>query len=116
MESPHSELGTRFADGLRSDHADSLADVSQMATGQITPITLATDTESRFTGNWRSHIYLIDTISFQTVNHALIDQSAFLSNHVTGYLMDHISSQNSPEHAITQWCDDVTTFDDGRHS
>ena len=115
MKSPHSELGTRFTDGLRSDHADSLTDISQMTTGQITSITLAADTEPCFTGNWRSYKDLIDTISFQAVDHTLTDQLALFGNHVTGFLMDHISGQNSPEHAITQWSNDVTTFDDRRH-
>ncbi len=51
MEGTHGQLGTRLTDGLGSYNTHGLTDVGQMATGQVTTITFATDTEVGFTGN-----------------------------------------------------------------
>ena len=51
VERPHGELGARFADGLRCDHADRLADLHQPAGGEVAPVAHPADTLAGLAGH-----------------------------------------------------------------
>ena len=51
VERAHRQLGSRFADGLRRDHAHRLPDIDRLSTRQIPSITGCTHTEPCLTRN-----------------------------------------------------------------
>src|SRR5205823_13375085 len=60
VERTHGQLRARLADGLRRDDADGLADLHQLAGGEIAAVALAADAELGVARLWRAHTQLRD--------------------------------------------------------
>ena len=59
VERTHRQLGARFADRLRRNHADCFARVHQFTARQIAPITFGTQAIAGLTGNRRAHFHFV---------------------------------------------------------
>ena len=114
MEGTHGELGARLTDGLGGDDADGLADVDEVAAGQIASVALLADAMTRFAGNRRAHPDLIHTRFFNPRDQHFIDHGARGHEHVVGARHQHILRGGAAEDPCAQTLDHVTPFDDGR--
>ena len=72
-----------------------------MAAGQVTTITVATNTESCFTCDWRTHVDLVDATGFEFVHHAFVDHGASLDDNFTRRFVYRIGSQHPAQNAFT---------------
>ena len=111
MESTHGELGTRFTNRLRSDHAHCFADIDQVATAQVAPITLATEAEACFTGQRGAHFDLIDAQGFDGVAHILGQQCSSFKYRFLRFRVDDIADSDASEYPLAQGFDHFAAFD-----
>src|SRR5690606_3744007 len=74
VEGTHGQLGTRLADGLRGDDADRLADVDQVATGQVAAVAVRAHAERRFAADGGAHLDRLYAGFFQLVDPLLVQQ------------------------------------------
>ena len=61
VEGTHSQLGTRFPDGLRRCNPDGFADFDRLSGCQASAVALAADTGFALAGKYRADLYLLDT-------------------------------------------------------
>ena len=90
VEGPHRQLGTRFTDRLRSDHADRLAAVDKAATAQVAPVALGANSKAGFAGQRGAHLHFIDADQFKLVNHILVEHRTSAHHHRAVLGMQHI--------------------------
>jgi len=116
VERTHGQLGTRLTDGLCGDNADSLAHIDLVATGQVTAITLGTDTVTSLTGDRRANPDFVHTGTLKGFNRFLIQQDAGLDNGIVLVRWRKgCSGGNTTKHTITQRYNHVATLDVRRH-
>ena len=113
VEGPHGELGTRFANRLRSNHADGFAGIHQRATAQITAIALGAQTVTGVTGQRCANLDFVHTGLIDQITQIFGQHSARLDDRFLRLRMDHIGSGDATENTIAKRLDDFTTFDEG---
>ncbi len=86
MEGTHSELRTRFTDGLSSHHTDGRSEGDDMTTSEIDTITALADAATSLTGDNRSHFHLLQSRFFASFRLNTGDKIIFLDNGFSFYL------------------------------
>src|SRR5208282_2413246 len=61
VESTHRELGSRFADRLRGDNSDRLAEVDQMSAAEVASVAAHADSSARLAGQHRANLDSLDS-------------------------------------------------------
>ncbi len=115
VESPHGQLGAGFADGLRGDHADRFAIGHQRAAAEVAAVALGADAVAGFAGQRGAHLDLVDTGSFDQIEHVFIEHLARRNDDLLGLGVDHVDSGHTAEHAVAQRFDDFAAFDQRAH-
>ena len=81
VEGTHGELGARLADGLGRDDAHGLADVDQMAAGQVAPVAERADAAFGLAGQRRTHHDGGHAVLFQDLGLTFVDEGVFRQEH-----------------------------------
>src|SRR5690606_21325738 len=84
VERAHRELRARPADRLRGDDAHRLADVDEVAAGQIAPVAPRTDAAQRLAGEDRADLHLLDAGLFHPAHARLVEDVALVADHLVG--------------------------------
>ena len=113
MEGTHSQLGTRLTDRLGSDNTDSFAEVDDMATSQVTPITGSTDATTTLTGKDRTNLDLLYTGIFNLQDQGLINGLVVLDKHFIRNRVNNILKSGTAKDTITQGLDNFTALNQG---
>jgi hypothetical protein len=82
MEGTHGQLGTGFADRLRSNNPDCLTNIDQMTATQVPAVAIATNTVSGLAGNCATYYNLINAKIFNTIHPCLINHSPPWDQHI----------------------------------
>ena len=116
MERTHGQLGTGLTNRLGGDDADRLADVDDVAAGQIASVAESANAERSRAGDRRTHEYRLHAIGFQLLDDLLVEQGAAGDDRI--FLVArrvHVLGNHATEHAIAQRLDHIAAFDDGGH-
>ena len=115
VEGAHGELRARLADRLGGDHADRLADIDRRAAGEIAPVAFAADAMLALADQRRADVDRLDADLVDPQRRGLVDQLAFLGDHVAGLGVDHVFGRGAAEDALAERGDDRAALDDRAH-
>src|SRR5690606_14673849 len=116
VEGTHGQLGTRLTDRLGRDNTDRLTDIDLMTTCQVATVAGGAHAVAGFTGDRRTDNHFVDTVQLEELNTLLIDQRAGVDDDIIGARLDHVTGDDSTQHALTQRLDDAATFDMRLHA
>ena len=115
VESTHGQLRARLTDGLRSNHADCLTGIHQLAARQVAAITMGAQAVAGFTGNRGAHFDFIHTGMVNQVDQLLVQQSAGFHQRFAAGRINHIRSGYTAENTVAQRFNHVTALHYGFH-
>src|SRR5690348_7182722 len=116
VEGTHRQLGAGFADRLRGDHANRLADVDDVSARQVAPVAQRTYAELGFTGDGRTHLHALHAGLVEFLDQRFVEQRVALHDRfvVIARCID-VLDRDTAEHAIAQRLDDVAALHDRSH-
>ena len=100
MESPHGELRSRLADGLRGDDPDRFTHVDQVTAAQIAAIAGCAKAVARVAGKRRSHLDLVDPQGFDLLDFVFAEQGAGMEQRRLRFRIDDIRGDGAAEDAL----------------
>ena len=115
MEGTHGQLGTRLADGLRSNHTHSLAVVDQTTTTQIAAVAHGAQTKACFAVQGGADFDFVNAQHFEFVDQVFVEHRASFRQHSACFWMHDVFSRHATQDTFTQRFDHLTTFDDSAH-
>ena len=115
MEGTHGQLGTRFADGLRSNHTHGLAVVDQTTTAQVAAVAHGAQTKACVAVQCGTHFDFVNAQHFELVDQVFVEHGAGFGQHCACFWMHDVFSRHAAQDTFTQRFDHLTTFDDGAH-
>ena len=113
VERAHGKLGTRLADRLRGDHADSLADIDRRAAREVAAVALAANAVFQLASQRRADANLLDLGFVERAGLGLIDEVASLDDDLTRGRMGHVVGGHAAENAVANGDKDFAGIDDG---
>ncbi len=102
MEGPHGELGARLADGLGRDDPDRLADIDRSTSGEVAPVAFAANAMLALADQRRADAHRLDPDLVDPKRLRLVDQKAFLGDHVAGLAVDDVLRRRTAEDPVAQ--------------
>ena len=115
VEGPHRQLRAGLADRLGGDHADRLADIDRRAAGEIASVAFAADAMLALADQRRADLDRLDADLVDPRGRGLVDQLAFLRQHVAGLAVDDILGRGAAEDALAERGDHRAALDDRAH-
>ena len=113
MEGSHRELRARLADRLGGDDADRLADLHQLAAGQIAAVAAAADAAAGLAGEHRTDLDLFDARFLNRVGQLLGDLVVLGDELFAGERIVDILLRHAADDAIAERLENVAAFHDG---
>ena len=111
VERSHRQLGTGFADGLRGDNADRLADIDRRTAGQVAAVARGADTVFGFAGQNRTDLNLFDTGCLNNLNVVFVNQFSFGNQNFAGFGMNNVFLNCAAEDSVADGNDNVAAVD-----
>ena len=111
VERAHRELRARFADRLRGDNADCLADLDLCLIGEIPPIALHADAELRFAGQ---HAADGDAFAdaFDPLRELLVHGVVDMGDHLARRFVHNVLCEHASDDAVGKGLDDAGPLSD----
>ena len=97
MERTHGQLGTRLTDGLCSNNTYRLTHIDNVTTGQVTTVTLGTDTARLWQVSTERILTFSRPESSIRLTKVLIDLLIGLHQHLTGNRIKNIIQSNTTQ-------------------
>src|SRR5579862_1444773 len=114
VEGTHGELRAGFADGLRGDDTNRLAELDQSSRTEVTAVAEDADAAAGFAGEHGADADLLDAGSLDGRGQILGDLLVDIDDDVAFVVLDLLEG-DAADDAVAQRLDDLAGFDDGTH-
>src|SRR5579863_4165010 len=114
VEGTHRQLGSRFADGLRRDHAGSFAKFDEPSGRQVAAVAHHADAALRFAGQHGTDFHSLNAGRLNGSREVFGDFLVDIDHNVAVIVFDFFE-RNAAHDAIAQRFDDFAGFDDSLH-
>src|ERR1700687_6132164 len=111
MEGTHSELRSRFANGLSRDHTGSLAEFHRTPGTQIASVAHDANSAPRLAGEYRANLHPLDTGSLNRTRQIFSDLVVHIDYNLAFVVFD-LLERHAAHDAVAQRLDDLAGFDD----
>ncbi len=115
MEGTHGQLGARFADRLRRDDANGLADIHRGAAGEIAPVAFAADAVQKLAAEYSPYTHLLNMRGFDLLRDVFGDFAPALDDDLAGFGMLDVFGRGTTEDALGKRGHDLPAVDHGLH-
>src|SRR5262249_50105458 len=102
----HRQLRARLADRLRCDHADSLTELNEPASGEITAVAALADATAGGAGQHRAGLHLLDAALLDRRRLVLVGLVLSFHDPAGAERVDDLLERHAADDAIAQRLDD----------
>jgi len=110
VEGTHRKLGTRLADGLGSDNADSFAKIDEVPPGKIAAVALGAYAPPALAGQHGAYLHLLQSGIFYPGHEGFVDLLVGRNQDLTGDRVEDVVQCDTAEDAVSDVLDDLAAL------
>ena len=107
MERAERELRSRLADRLGGDDADRLAEIDELARGEVAAVAVGADAALRLAREHGADLDLLDAALLDLRGHVLVDEHVRLADRLARLGIDDVVDHHAAEDAVAERLDDL---------